>query len=99
MHMGHALAQRALDIKLQPQMLGAPLVGLGGAGDVAVAGPARPGRLVVGGDFGPGTEEGGDAGGGADAGYGAVEVGDGAVGGEDVGEEEGGYGALYGRSV
>jgi hypothetical protein len=40
MNVNHALAQRTLDVEFEAQMIGAPLVCLLSAVDVAIAGPA-----------------------------------------------------------
>jgi len=42
MDMNDALAERALDIEFEAQVVGAPLVCLLNTTDVAIAGPSRP---------------------------------------------------------
>lgn len=75
MDMDDALAQWPLDIELEAQMVGAPLVRLLGTTDVAIAGPSRPRPLAVGRDLRAGAEQFLAAGVGADKAGCAIEVG------------------------
>jgi hypothetical protein len=88
MHMHYTLPQRTFDIKLEAQMLCAPLVCLFGTAEVAVARPSRPRAFAKCSNFSTGAEEFLTSGVLAYHSCRAVEVGSLGGGTEDIGEEK-----------